>query len=138
MRKVLISVAIASAALAASPAAAQGYYGGGYNQGGYGYPGDRGLVQRFDSQIGQLRNRIERLGERRAISGNEYRALRNHAAELRHRLFRFAQNGLSRGEAQDIADRIDNLRDRIRDERQDGRRYNDDRRYDDRRDRRGW
>jgi chromosome segregation ATPase len=134
MRKLLITVAAASAALvAAAPASAQGYYGGGYNQNrNYGYPGDRGLVQRFEQQIGQLQNRIERLAERRAISGNEYRALRNHSGQLRQRLHRFAYNGLSRGEVQDISDRIDNLRDRIRDERRDGRRD----RYDD--DRRGW
>ncbi|HZG44981.1 MAG TPA: hypothetical protein VEZ41_01765 [Allosphingosinicella sp.] len=131
MRKLLITLAAASAALVtAAPASAQGYYGGGYNQNRHhGYPGDRGLVQRFEHQIGNLRHRIERLAERRDISPGEYRALRNHAAELRQRLHRFAYNGLSRGEVQDIADRIDNLRDRIRDERRDGRRYGD--RYDD-------
>lgn len=128
MRKLLISVAVASAALTAMPAAAQGYYGGqgygqGYDQrGNYGYPGDRGLMQRFHQQISQLEQRIERSAQRRAISPGEYRALRNHAANLRQRLNRFARNGLSRGEVQDIADRIDNLRDRIRDERRDGRR----------------
>jgi hypothetical protein len=129
MRKLLITLAATSAALvAAAPASAQGYYGGGYDQRGhYGYPGDRGLVQRFNQQIGNLQNRIERLAERRAISPGEYRSLRNHSAELRQRLHRFAYNGLSRGEVQDIADRIDNLRERIRDERRDGRRD----RYDD-------
>jgi|GEM_PF-5599009 len=143
MRKLLITLAAASAAVvAAAPASAQGYHGG-YDQGRhYGYPGDRGLVRRFEQQINQLQNRIERSAERRAISPGEYRALRSHAANLRQRLHRFAHNGLSRGEVQDIADRIDNLRDRIRDERRDGRRYGeryDDRRYDDRRyDGRGW
>ena len=122
MRKLLISVAVASAAVIAMPAAAQGYYGGqGYGQrGNYGYPGDRGLMQRFHQQISQLEQRIERSAQRRAISAREYRALRQHAANLRQRLDRFARNGLSRGEVQDISDRIDNLRDRIRDERRDG------------------
>lgn len=129
MRKILVPLALASAVIAAAPAAAQpysGYHGQGQygpDRHGHGYPPDRGLVQRFDSQIGQLRGRIERLAERRAITGNEYRALRNHAVELRRRLHRFADNGLSRGEVQDIADRIDNLRDRIRNERRDGNRY---------------
>jgi hypothetical protein len=136
MRKLLISIVVASSALAAVPAAAQGYHGGqgqyggqGYyggqghgQRGNYGYPGDRGLMQRFHQQISQLEQRIERSAQRRAISPGEYRALRNHAANLRQRLNRFARNGLSRGEVQDIADRIDNLRDRIRDERRDGRR----------------
>lgn len=133
MRNVLVPLAIASASLVAvpavvaAPAAAQGYYGGyhGGYPGGHGhfYPGDRNLVHRFESQISRLQDRIERLGERRAISPGEYRALHRHAFELRRRLFRFARNGLSRGEVQDIADRIDNLRDRIRDERRDGRRF---------------
>ena len=125
MRKVLISLAIASAAVTAMPAAAQGYYGGqGYGQRGhYGHPGDRGLTQRFHQQISQIEQRIERSAQRRAISPGEYRALRNHAANLHHRLNRFARNGLDRGEVRDIADRIDNLRDRLRDERRDGRRW---------------
>ncbi len=133
MRKLLITLAAASASLlVAAPASAQGYYGGGYGEygdqiGHYGHPGARALVQRFDQQISRLRHRIERLAERRAISPGEYRSLRNHSAELRQRLHRFAYNGLSRGEVQDIADRIDNLRERIRDERRDGRRD----RYDD-------
>ena len=88
MRKLLITLAAASAALVtAAPASAQGYYGGGYNQNRHhGYPGDRGLVQRFEHQIGNLRHRIERLAERRDISPGEYRALHNQAANLRQRL----------------------------------------------------
>ena len=114
MRKMLLSLAVVSAALVtAAPASAQR---------GYGYPGDRGLMQRFESQIVQINHRIERSARRRAISGGEYRALREHSRELRQRLYRFARNGLDRGEVQDISDRIDNLRDRIRDERRDGRR----------------
>jgi len=130
MRKVLISIAAVSAAVVAvAPASAQGYYGQGYGQGhGQNYRGDHGLVQRFDSQIAQLHQRIDRSGQRGAISGGEYRSLRNQAQNLRRRLFSFARNGLSRGEAQDISRRIQNLRERIRDERRDGRRY----------DNRGW
>lgn len=112
MRKILLSVAAATAAfVAAAPASAQ-----------YGYPGDRGLLNRFNQQISQQEQRIERSAQRRAITGAEYNALRNDARELRQRLHRFSRNGLSRGEVQDISDRIDNLRDRIRDERRDGRR----------------
>ena len=123
MRKVLISLALVSASVIAAPATAQRGYGGqGYSQPSWGYPGDRNLVQRFHQQIAQQEQRIERSAQRRAITANEYRALRNHARELHRRLSRFARNGLTRGEVQDIADRIDNLRDRIRDERRDGRR----------------
>ena len=122
MRKFLIPLAAASAALVtAAPASAQGYYGG-HNPGRhYGQQGDHGLAQRFNQQIGQLESRIQRSAQRQAISPREYRSLRNHAAQLRQRLHRFARNGLNRGEAQDIANRIDDLRGRIREERRDGR-----------------
>jgi hypothetical protein len=121
MRKLLIPLAAASAALvAAAPASAQGY--GGYNQGRhYGHQADNGLAQRFHQQIGQLEQRIERSAQRRAISPGEYRSLRNRAAQLHQRLQRASYNGLSRGEAQDISNRIEDLRRRIRDERRDGR-----------------
>jgi hypothetical protein len=119
MKKILMSLAVATTALtAAAPASAQW----GQQRGHYGYPGDRGLVNRFHQQLAQIDQRIERSAQRRAISAGEYRALRNHSRELRQRLQRFAYNGLTRGEAQDISDRIDNLRDRLRDERRDGRR----------------
>lgn len=112
MRKVLMSLALASATIVtAAPAAAQIY------------PPARGLTQQLSNQIRVQEQRIERSAQRRAITGNEYRALREHARELRQRLMRFARNGLSRGEIQDIRDRIDNLGDRIRDERRDGRRH---------------
>lgn len=115
MRKLLLTLAAASAALvAASPASAQ--------RSNYGYPGDRGIMQRFQTDIGQINQRIERSAQRRAISAGEYRALRNHSRELSQRLNRFARDGLSRGEVRDISDRIDNLRDRLRNERRDGRR----------------
>lgn len=132
MKKYLVTIAAVSAAFVAAPAAAQGYYGQGYQgynaaQRGYGY--NQGMVQRFDQQIAQLRQRIDRSAQRGAITRREHRALREHARELRQRLYSFARNGMTRGEVQDIADRIDNLRDRIRDERRDGRRDRDDRRY---------
>ena len=65
MRKLLITVAAASAALfAAAPASAQGYYSGGYNQNrNQGYPGDHGLVQRFEQQMQALEKaRVEDSG----------------------------------------------------------------------------
>lgn len=121
MKKVLITLAAASASLiAVAPATAQNW--GNAAQRGYNYPGDRGLINRFEQQIRAQEARIQRSAQRRAISASEHRALREHARELRQRMHRFARDGLSRGEVQDIRDRIDNLRDRIRDERRDGRR----------------
>ena len=127
MRRFLVSLAAASTALvvAAPAASAQSAYGVSQLQrgyGGYGYQNNRGQVQRFNAHLAQLEQRIQRSAQRGAITRSEYRALREHARELRTRLYRFSRDGLSRGEIQDIADRIDNLQDRIRDERRDGRR----------------
>jgi Spy/CpxP family protein refolding chaperone len=127
MRKVLVSIAAVSAAFVAAPAAAQGFYsqGGFYaGQGGYmgqGYRGDRGLVRQFDAQINQLLQRIERSAQRGRLSPREYRSLHHYGVDARQRLFNYARNGLSHNEARDISARIDRLRFRIREERQDGR-----------------
>lgn len=125
MKKILTTLAITAASLtvAAAPASAQwGNQRGGYNQQHYGYPGDRGMVNRFNQQISQLEQRIERSAQRRAISPGEYRSLRNQAHSLRRTLYSFSRNGLSRNEVRSMDHRIHNLRNRIRDERRDGRR----------------
>lgn len=121
MKKILITLAATAATfVAAAPATAQSW--GAVAQRGYGYPGDRGLVNRYQQQIRQLDQRIHRSAQRRAISPGEYRSLRYQSAELRRALHNFARNGLDRGEMRSLDRRIHNLRNRIRDERRDGRR----------------
>lgn len=127
MRKLLISTALAAVALSAAPASAQyrDYNRQGYNQ-GYGRGGN--VEQRID----RLADRIERAYQRRAISANEYRRLRERLSQIDRRYDQYRYNGLSQRELQDIQYRLQNLQQQIREDRQDGRRY-DDRRYDDRR-----
>jgi len=121
MKKILITLAATAATFAAAaPATAQSW--GNVAQRGYGYPGDRGLVNSYQQQLRQLDQRIERSAQRRAISPGEYRSLRNQSADLRRALHTFARNGLDRGEVRSLDQRIHNLRNRIRDERRDGRR----------------
>lgn len=118
MRKILISAALLTAAAAAVPAAAQyGSYNRGYDQ-GYGY--NHG--QNIRSQINQLRQRIDQLARRGLVSRNEASRLFHRADELDFRAQRFARNGISPREHQELQARIHDLRQRIQSERREGRR----------------
>jgi hypothetical protein len=112
MRKVLISLAIASATVVASPAVAQRAYG---HQGG-------SQIQR---EINQVENRIDRSFHNGRISRREAASLRRDANGLQRDYFRFARNGLDRGEIRNLQVRLDRLQNRLRNERRDrdGRRY---------------
>jgi len=114
MRKVLITLAIASATVVATPAAAQRY-------GGYGNHGGA-QIQR---EINQLENRIERSVRNGRISRREAVSLRREANGLERDFFRFSRNGLDRGEYRNLQVRLDRLQNRLREERRDrdGRRY---------------
>jgi len=130
MRKYLVSAAVVAAALAATPSAAQYQDYGRYNPYGYGYNQQgRDVLQ----QLRQIEQRIDRAADRGAISRNEARRLFRHADQIERLYDRYRRNGLSRGEVQDLRNRIQWLRQQIRWERRDERR--DDRRWDDRRDR---
>ncbi|HEX8401277.1 MAG TPA: hypothetical protein VF628_06190 [Allosphingosinicella sp.] len=131
MRKFLISALILGTLASAAPAAAQ--YGNRGN--GYGY----GQGQNVNQQLASLRQRVDSLYQRRLLSDREARRL-SREIEQTDRLFdRYRRDGLSRGERNEIENRVQNLRSQIREERQEGR-YDrqDDRRdrYDDRDDRR--
>ena len=113
MRKLLISLAIASATVVASPAVAQRY-------GGQGHQGAQ--IQR---EINQLENRIQRSAQNGRISRREALSLRREANALQRDYYRFARNGLDRGEYRNLQVRLDRLQNRLRIERRDrdGRRY---------------
>src|SRR5215204_4049270 len=108
MRKLLVSVAIATATLAAVPAAAQ-YRGDDRraenrddrqwdqrddrrwdNRGP-----DRRAVQHLLVQLDQVGQRIDRSARRGAISSREAFGLRREANQVRNRLSRAGRNGLS-------------------------------------------
>ncbi len=126
MRKFIIAALIGST-VAAAPAAAQ--YGG--RGGGYGYG------QGVEQQLGQITQRVQRLRERRQITPQEAQRLFRQADGIDRLQDRYARDGLSRWEREDLLRRVQALRSQVRWERND--RYDrDDDRYDrdDRRDRR--
>ena len=118
MRKLLVSVAIATATLAAVPAAAQ------YQNSGWGRQDDRSWNrQGFNNllrQIEQVDNRIDRSARRGFISQREAYGLKRSATNLRGDLRRSARNGLTRREFADLQVRVDRLEQRVRIERRDG------------------
>lgn len=120
MRNILISAALLSAVAAAAPAAAQyGNYNRGYSQ-GHGY--NQG--QNIRSQLNQLRQRIDQLARRGLVSRNEASRLFHRADEIDFRAQRFARNGISPREHQELQSRIHDLRQRVQSERREGRRDN--------------
>lgn len=149
MRKLIISVALASTAAMAAPAgpAAAQYqnpYGGGYQSRGYedqGY-GGRGdnrygyqQGQQIQQRIYQLRERIQRVIRRGMVSRGDVFRLQRELDQIERRYDQFARNGLDQREQYDLQVRIQRLQERVGDGRRDARGYNDDRRYngDDRR-----
>jgi len=129
MRKLLVSTLMLSALLGAAPAAAQ-YYGDrdsrdyrydrdsrDYRYDDNRYRGDN----RYDRQIEQLIDRIQRAESRDLISRREEDRLMHQARQLNYLENRYSRNGLTRWEAQDLQRRIASLRAQFRWERQDGR-----------------
>lgn len=137
MRKLLISVAIATATIAAVPAAAQ-YRGGDsrYDQRddrrwdqrddrrggdrGYDHRGpDRRAVANLVRDLNQAQNRIVRSQQRRIISPREAVSLRREAMQIRQRLHFAGRGGISGREFAELRFRVNRLEQRIRLERRD-------------------
>lgn len=133
MRKLLVSLAVASATLAAVPAAAQ-----------YHDASDRRWDQRDDRrdgrdrrgpdrwaissllvQIDRVDQRTQRSLRRGMISPREALGVRRDASRIRDRLHRAARNGLSGREFAQLQTRVNRLEQRLRIERRDrdGRRF---------------
>ena len=119
MRKLLVSVAIATATLAAVPAAAQ-YQGSGWSQRGDNHRGydQRGVGQLF-RELAQTEQRIERSARRGIISPREAVSLRREANQIRRQLHVASRNGLNRREFAQLNFRVDRLEQRVRIERRD-------------------
>jgi hypothetical protein len=114
MRKLLVSVALATATLAAVPAAAQ------YNQPRWNQNGpDRREVNQLLRQLDQVDARIDRQARRGAISQREAFALNRQARQIRNRLFRAGRNGLSGREFAELRVQIGRLEQNLRVERRD-------------------
>jgi hypothetical protein len=111
MKKLIVSLAIASSALiATAPAAAQRY----------GYP-DGNIYQRLE----RIEFRIDRGAQRGALTRGEAQRLRYEAGNIKRLAYRYGRDGVQAWEHRDLARRVDRLQNRLQRER-----------FDD--DRRGW
>jgi hypothetical protein len=116
MRKLLVSVAIATATLAAVPAAAQYRdHHPGWNQRGPSRPAVNNLLRQLDN----VDVRITRSMQRRVISQREAVSLRRESNQIRSRLRIAARNGLSGREFAALQVRVNQLEQRLRYERRD-------------------
>ncbi|MDQ8755483.1 hypothetical protein RCO27_04505 [Sphingosinicella sp. LHD-64] len=113
MRKVLVSIALATAtigstAIVASPAVAQPAWRL--------HPGANRQIQQ---DINQLDRRITRAEQRRTISRREAFGLRREANDIRRLYARYSRNGLDRREVRDLQSRVNTVHARLRYERRD-------------------
>jgi len=109
MRKFLIPALIVAAV--AAPAAAQPRSGYDARRGGAG----------IERQIDQLEQQIDRLRDRRLISSNESQRLARQAEQIDRLHDRYRRDGLSRREFAELDQRIQALRQRVQEERREGR-----------------
>src|SRR4051812_23192779 len=128
MRKFVISLAAAGTALAfASPASAQYYpqpqqpygYGtpshgyGGYGAQPYGYNNGYGQVRTLQARIDRIEYQIQRFDRRDQIRNRSADQLRREARSIEKRLRSASRSGLNPYEANDIAQRIARLEQRV-------------------------
>ena len=117
MKKLMISLALASSALiAATPAAAQRHSPGSV----YG-------------QLDRIEFRIDRAAQRGALTRPEIRQLRYQVNDIKRVAYRYGRDGVQPWEHRDLERRLDRLRydlqrQRFDDDRRDWRRFDDDRR----------
>ena len=116
MRKILVSVALATATLAAVPAAAQ--YNHHDNSGWHRGP-DRRAVRNLLAQLDHVEQRIDRSARRGIISPREAFGLRREANQIRARLSRSGRDGLSGREFANLQVQVNRLEQRLRFERRD-------------------
>lgn len=120
MKKLLVSIALASATVtvAAVPASAQNY---GWNQRGP----SRQAVNELRRDLNQVERQIERSAQRRIISGREAVSLRRDANRIRVRIDRASRGGISGREFAELRGQVNRLEQRLRVERRDrdGRRW---------------
>lgn len=136
--KLIVSALIGSAALgAAIPAQAQSYPDRNRYDDRRDYDDRRGYDDRYDSrynrgqvqaiarQIEQLEQRVQRVDARERISEREAAGLRRAVYNLRQQYRDYARNGLTQREAQVLRSRIQQVHERLHDERRDrdGRRW---------------
>ena len=127
MRKLLVSVALATATIAAAVPAAAQPYGNRVARPGPGYGWQRGgptraMVNDLLRDLSRAENRIDRA---RGISRREAMGLRNEARQIRFSLNLALRNGINAREFASLRVRVNRLEARVRYERHD----RDNRRY---------
>lgn len=123
MRKLLVSVALATATLAAVPAAAQ-YHDSSWNQRDHRGDWDRRgpsrqAVHQLIRRIDQVETRIRRSARRGIISPREAFGLQRDANRIENRLRHASRNGLSGREFASLRLQLNRLEQRVRMERRD-------------------
>lgn len=118
MRKLLVSIALATATLAAVPAAAQ------FHQGRPGWQNNgweqlRPRVEALQRDLDRVEQRIQFSLQRRAISPREAYSMRREANDVRVSINRRGRNGISEREFVNLRGRVDRLQARLRVERRD-------------------
>jgi HAMP domain-containing protein len=107
MRKLILSMMVASTAFAAVPASAQAWRI---------QPGAQRQIQ---TDINQLENRIQRAAQKRTITQREATGLRREALALQRLHNRYARNGLDRNEVGQLETQVNRLHQQLRLERRD-------------------
>ncbi len=124
MRKFLISLAVGTATLAAVPAAAQyrsndAQWDQRADRGWYNRGPNRRAVQQLLNRINQVEQRITRSARRGIISQREAFSLRRQAIRIRNRLSQASRNGLNGREFGQLHRQVNQLEQRVREERRD-------------------
>lgn len=107
MRKILISIAMASATMAAMPASAQAWRV------------QPGVQREIQSDINQLQNQIQRAQLRHTISQREAAGLRRDATRLQRTYNDYLRGGLNRAEVSALQTQVNRIHVRLRLERRD-------------------
>ena len=124
MRKLLVSVALATAALAAVPATAQ-YQDrhwddrGSYGDRGHGHRVSWQAVNDLRRDLARIEDRIDRSARRGAISRREAFGLRREADRIENRLQRASRGGISGREFAQLRVEVNRLRQHLQVERRD-------------------
>jgi parvulin-like peptidyl-prolyl isomerase len=118
MRKLLVSVALATATIAAAvPAAAQAQGRPAWNRGGPDRGQINGLIQDLNRAEGQIA--IAQRRNRDGISPREAAGLRREAQQIRQRLNQSLRGGINNREFFELRTRVNRLEQRVRFERND-------------------
>jgi hypothetical protein len=102
MKKILLAMSALSALAVAAPAAAQNY------------PVQGNVGAGIEVRIGELDSRIDALANARVITRTERQNLRSEVRALSRLENQYSRDGLSRQERQDLRQRLQGLRERIR------------------------